>query len=103
MPEHKWTPPEHHKWTPPEHPDVTLHQPMMLSSEVAGELRTLDPVAPVWADIEFVGVGLLHLKCLAAAESEFAVLVQAAWQGRLQQVLVDREAVTRCTLAPRAR
>lgn len=91
-----------HKWAPPEHPDVTLHQPMMLSPDAAGELRTLDPVAPVWADIEFVGVGLLHLKCFAAAESESAVLVQTAWQGRLQQVLVAREMVTRRTLAPRA-
>jgi hypothetical protein len=88
-----------HKWAPPEHPDVTLHQPVM--SEAADELRSLDPAVPVWADIEFVGVGTLHLKCFAAAESDAAVLVQTAWQGRLQQVLVARERVTRRVLAPR--
>ncbi|MEG8035389.1 hypothetical protein QP157_08670 [Sphingomonas sp. LR61] len=92
-----------HKWAPPEHPDVTLHQPVVVDPDTVGELRTLDPVTPVWADIEFVGVGLLHLKCFAAAESEFAVLVQTAWQGRLQQVLVAREMVTRRALTPRAR
>ncbi|QQD76923.1 hypothetical protein I8920_03960 [Curtobacterium sp. YC1] len=84
-----------HKWAPPEHPDVTLHQPMMLTAEAAGTLRTLDPAAPVWADIEFVGAGVLHLKCFAAAESDSAVLVQTAWQGRLQQVLVSRDPRTR--------
>lgn len=92
-----------HKWAPPEHPDVTLHQPVTLDANDVGQLRTLDPVAPVWADIEFMGVGLLHLKCFAAAESDAAVLVQTAWQGRLQQVLVAREMVTRRTLAPRTR
>jgi len=90
-----------HKWAPPEHPDVTLHQPVTL--DTAGELRTLDPVAPVWADIEFVGVGVLHLKCFAAAESNSAVLVQTAWQGRFQQALVSRDRVTRRALDPRTR
>jgi hypothetical protein len=90
-----------HKWAPPEHPDVTLHQPVTLAVGEADEVRTLDPVAPVWADIEFIGVGVLHLKCFAAAESENAVLVQTAWQGRLQQVLVAREIVMRRKLAPR--
>ncbi|PZE71786.1 hypothetical protein DEJ27_03140 [Curtobacterium sp. MCPF17_018] len=92
-----------HKWAPPEHPDVTLHQPSTLDAGVVGRLRMLDPVAPVWADIEFVGVGVLHLKCFAAAESNSAVLVQTAWQGRLQQVLVPRERVSRRALDPRAR
>ncbi|MFA0850162.1 hypothetical protein ABRP24_009640 [Curtobacterium sp. WHRI 8282] len=92
-----------HKWAPPEHPDVTLHQPVTLDAGTAGQLRTLDPVAPVWADIEFVNVGMLHLKCFAAAESDSAVLVQTAWQGRLQQVLVSRDRVTRRALDLRAR
>ncbi|MET3450096.1 hypothetical protein ABIC61_000343 [Curtobacterium sp. 1544] len=91
-----------HKWAPPEHPDVTLHQPVMLDAVTAGDLRTIEPVGPIWADIAFVGVGPLHLKCFAVAESESAVLVQTAWQGRLQQVLVAREKVTRRTLDPRA-
>jgi hypothetical protein len=75
-----------HKWAPPEHPDVTLHQPVTLDPGTDDQLRTLDPVAPVWADIEFVNVGTPHLKCFPAAESDSAVLVQTAWQGRLQQV-----------------
>ncbi|MBO9046721.1 hypothetical protein JG550_000854 [Curtobacterium flaccumfaciens pv. flaccumfaciens] len=87
-----------HKWAPPEHPDVTLHQPVTLDANDAGQLRTLDPVAPVWADIDFVGVGVLHLKCFAAAQSDTAVLVRTAWQGRLQQVLVSRDRVTRRAL-----
>lgn len=91
-----------HKWAPPEHPDVTLHLPIGLQQSDAGRLRTLEPPQPVWADIEFADVGELHLKCFAAAESESAVLVQTAWQGRLQQVLVAREKVTRRTLDPRA-
>lgn len=74
----------------------------MLDADATGDLRTLDPAAPVWADIEFVDVGLLHLKCFAAADSESAVLVQTAWQGRLQLVLVPREKVTRRILVPRA-
>lgn len=65
------------------------------------QLRTLDPVALVWADIEFVNVGTLHLKCFPAAESDSAVLVQTAWQGRLQQVLVSQDKVTRRALDPR--
>ncbi|WP_152427262.1 hypothetical protein [Curtobacterium flaccumfaciens] len=92
-----------HKWAPPEHPDVTLHQPVTLDAGTAGQLRTLDPVAPVRADIEFVNVGMLHLKCFAAAESDSAVLVQTARQGRLQQVLVSRDRVTRRALGPRTR
>ncbi|EYT64809.1 hypothetical protein H489_0108310 [Curtobacterium flaccumfaciens UCD-AKU] len=90
-----------HKWAPPEHPDVTLHQPVMLEAGAAGHLRTLDTVTPVWADIEFVNVGTLHLKCFAAAESDNAVLVQTAWQGRLQQVLVSRDRATRRALDSR--
>ncbi|MBT1668551.1 hypothetical protein KK092_04080 [Curtobacterium flaccumfaciens pv. flaccumfaciens] len=90
-----------HKWAPPEHPDVTLHQPVTLDAEDMGQLRALDPVTPIWADIEFVSVGMLHLKCFAAAESVGAVLVQTAWQGRPQQVLVSRARVMR--LAPDAR
>lgn len=76
---------------------------MGLTSEAAGALRPLDPAASAWADIEFAGVGGLHLKCFAAAESDTAVLVQTAWQGRLQQVLVSRDRVTRRALHPRTR
>lgn len=88
-----------HKWAPPEHPDVTLHQPVTLDARTVGRLRTLDPVTPVWADIEFVGVGVLHLKCFAAAESDSAVLVQTAWQGRLQRAWVPRVSVMRRALS----
>jgi hypothetical protein len=91
-----------HKWAPPEHPDVTLHQPVGLAAETASALRTVDPPRPVWADIEFVHVGVLHLKCFAAGESHTAVLVQTVWQGRLQQVLVARDKVTRRVLDPRS-
>ncbi len=90
-----------HKWAPPEHPDVTLHQPITLDAEDVGQLRTLESATPVWADVEFVNVGILHLKCFAAAESDNAVLVQTAWQGRLQHVLVSRDKVTRRALSPR--
>jgi hypothetical protein len=88
---------------PPEHPDVTLHQPVTLDAGAAGNLRTLEPVTPVWTDIEFVDVGMLHLKCFAAADSDSAVLVQTAWQGRLQQVLVPRDKMTRRALDPGTR
>jgi len=92
-----------HKWAPPEHPDVTLHQPIGLERAHTQRLRPVEPAQPVWADIEFSNVGELHLKCFAAAESESAVLVQTAWQGRLQQVLVSRDKVTQRGLDPRTR
>jgi hypothetical protein len=80
-----------HQWAPPEHPDVTLHQPVDFSPELAGALTPIDPRQPVWADIRFVSIpDVLHLKCFAVASSEVAVLVQTSWQGRLQKVLVDR-------------
>jgi hypothetical protein len=47
---------------------------------------------PVWADIAFNQIpGKLHLKCFAIASSDVAVLLQTAWQGRLQDVLVDHD------------
>lgn len=93
-----------HQWAPPEHPDVTLHQPVSFSAELAGQLTTINPPQPVWADIAFEQIpGKLHLKCFAIASSDVAVLVQTAWQGRLQDVLVDRDYVTRRALDPSAR
>lgn len=50
----------------------------------------------MWADVSFVSIpDVLHLKCFAVASSEVAVLVQTSWQGRLQEVLVDRDYVFR--------
>lgn len=93
-----------HQWSPPEHQDVTLHQPVGFDPELAGTLTTVDPPQPVWADIAFEQIpGRLHLKCFAVATSEVAVLVQTSWQGRLQEVLVDRDYVTRRQLDPSAR
>jgi hypothetical protein len=92
-----------HQWSPPEHQDVTLHQPVSFDREFAGQLVTVDPPQPVWADIRFEQIpGPLHLKCFAIASSEVAVLVQTSWQGRLQEVLVDRDYVFRRTLNPHA-
>ncbi|PZE92616.1 hypothetical protein DEI95_08155 [Curtobacterium sp. MCBD17_008] len=93
-------PPEH-QWYPPEFPDVTLLQPVQFDRELAGELQAIGPRQPVWATIEFEGVGPLHLKCFAAAASETAVLVESSWQGRKQDILVERCRVTRRTLQPR--
>jgi hypothetical protein len=85
-----------HQWAPPEHPDVTLRQPVSFSADLAGPLTTIDPPQPVWADIAFEQIpDTLHLKCFAIASSDVAVLVQTAWQGRLQDVLVDRDYVFR--------
>lgn len=93
-----------HKWSPPEHQDVTLHQPVSFSVELAGELAPIDPAQPVWADIRFEQIpDVLHLKCFAIASSPVAVLVQTSWQGRLQEVLVDRDYVFRRQLNPHAR
>ena len=93
-----------HQWAPPEHPDVTLHQPVSFNAELAGPLTTIDPPQPVWADIAFEQIpSKLHLRCFAIASSDVAVLVQTAWQGRPQDVLVDRDYVTRRELGPRAR
>ncbi|WIB16288.1 hypothetical protein DEJ34_03905 [Curtobacterium sp. MCPF17_050] len=93
-----------HQWAPPEHPDVTLHQPIGFNPELVGELTTIDPPQPVWADIAFEQIpDTLHLKCFAIASSEVAVLVQTAWQGRLQEVLVDRDYVLKRALDPRTR
>ena len=93
-----------HKWAPPEHQDVTLHQPVNFRHELAGPLTTIDPPEPVWADIKFEQIpDKLHLKCFAIASSEAAVLVQTSWQGRLQEVLVDRDYVFRRQLDPNAR
>jgi hypothetical protein len=80
-----------HQWSPPEHQDVTLHQPIGFNPELAGTLTPIDPPQPVWADIRFSSIpDVLHLKCFAIASSDVAVLVQTSWQGRLQEVLVDR-------------
>jgi hypothetical protein len=93
-----------HQWAPPEHPDVTLHQPIAFRAELAGTLATIDPPRPVWAYIAFEQIpDPLHLKCFAVASSDVAVLVQCAWQGRLQEILVDRDQVFRRTLDPNAR
>lgn len=93
-----------HQWAPPEHPDVTLHQPIGFNAELAGSLTVIEPPQPVWADIAFEQIpNPLHLKCFAIASSDVAVLVQTAWQGRLQEVLVDRDYVTRRALEPRGR
>jgi hypothetical protein len=93
-----------HQWSPPEHQDVTLHQPVSFVRELAGELVTIGPPQPVWANIAFESIpDVLHLKCFAIASSEVAVLVQTSWQGRLQEVLVDRDYVFRRQLDPHAR
>jgi hypothetical protein len=93
-----------HQWSPPEHQDVTLHQPVGFDRELAGNLVAMDPPQPVWADIRFTNIpGVLHLKCFAIASSEVVVLVQTSWQGRLQEVLVDRDYVFRRRLDPNAR
>ncbi|PZF12102.1 hypothetical protein DEJ25_09755 [Curtobacterium sp. MCPF17_011] len=85
-----------HQWSPPEHQDVTLHQPVGFDPELAGPLTPIDPPQPVWADIKFEQIPeKLHLKCFAVASSEVAVLVHTSWQGRLQEVLVDRDYVFR--------
>jgi hypothetical protein len=92
-----------HQWAPPEHPDVTLHQPVQFDLERAGTLEPITPDQPVWADIEYVGFPeVLHLKCFAIARSDTAVLVYTSWQGRRQEVLVDRDVVTHRTLSTRA-
>ncbi|PYY38839.1 hypothetical protein [Curtobacterium sp. MCPF17_046] len=93
-----------HQWSPPEHQDVTLHQPVGFDWELAGTLVAINPPQPVWADIRFTNIpNVLHLKCFAIASSEVAVLVQTSWQGRLQEVLVDRDYVFRRRLDPNAR
>ena len=93
-----------HQWSPPEHQDITLHQPVSFDQELAGPLLTIDPPEPVWADIQFEQIpDKLHLKCFAIASCEVAVLVQTSWQGRLQEVLVDRDYVFRRHLDPNAR
>jgi len=93
-----------HQWSPPEHQDITLHQPVSFNPELAGVLAALDPPQPVWADIGFTNIpNVLHLKCFAIASSAVAVLVQTSWQGRLQEVLVDRDYVTRRQLDPNSR
>jgi hypothetical protein len=62
------------------------------------------PARPVWAYIAFEQIpDPLHLKCFAVASSDVAVLVQCAWQGRLQEILVDRDQVFHRTLDPNAR
>lgn len=81
-----------------------MHQPVSVDPELAGPLVSVDPPEPVWADIEFEQIpDKLHLKCFAVASCEVAVLVQTSWQGRLQEVLVDRDYVTRRQLDPNAR
>lgn len=51
-----------HKWAPPERPDVTLHQPIGFSVELAGTVSTIDPPQPVYADIDYETIpGALHL------------------------------------------
>ncbi len=93
-----------HKWAPPEHPDVTLHQPIGFSVALAGRLSTIEPPEPVYADIMYQTIPeTLHLPCFAIASSKVAVLVETSWQGRRQEVLVDRDHVFRRTLRPRAR
>jgi hypothetical protein len=42
-----------HQWVPPEPRDVTVHQPLGFSAELAGPLTIIDPPRPVWADIAF--------------------------------------------------
>lgn len=87
-----------HQWAPPEHPDFTLHQPVGFDTKLAGALTPVDPPQPAWADIAFEEIpDTLHLKCFAIASSDVAMLVRTAWQGRLQEVLVDRDYVTRRT------
>lgn len=93
-----------HQWSPPEHQDVTLHQPVMFRAELAGVLTLFDSPRPVWAYIAFEHIpDPLHLKCFAIGSSEVAVLVQCAWQGRLQEILLDRDQVFHRTLDPNAR
>ncbi|MFJ3035567.1 hypothetical protein ACIPC2_14255 [Curtobacterium pusillum] len=76
---------------------------MSFSRELAGLLASIDPPQPVYADIAFETIPeKLHLPCFAIAASEIAVLVETAWQGRRQEVLVDRDHVFRRTLRPRA-
>ncbi|WIB16661.1 hypothetical protein DEJ34_05910 [Curtobacterium sp. MCPF17_050] len=93
-----------HQWSPPEHQDVTLHQPVGFDPALAGALTPIGAPQPVWADINFTNIpNVLHLKCFAIASSEVAVLVQTSWQGRLQEVLVDRDYVFRRALDPHTR
>lgn len=66
-----------------------------------GSSRTTSP-QPIWAGIAFEQIPEpLHLKCFRVASSDVGVHVQAAWRGRLQQVLVDQDYVTRRALDPR--
>lgn len=93
-----------HKWAPPEHPDVTLHQPISFDAELAGPLLSIDPPQPVYADIAFKTIpDTLHLPCFAIAASDVAVLVETSWQGRRQEVLVDRDHVFHRMIRPRNR
>lgn len=93
-----------HQWAPPEYPDVTLHQSVAFREELAGARTSIDPPRPVWAYIACEQIpNPLHLKCFAIASSDVAVLVQCAWQGRLQEILVDRDQVFQRTLEPRGR
>lgn len=92
-----------HRWAPPEHPDVTLHQPVSFSVELAGLLSSIDPPEPVYADIVYETIPeTLHLPCFAIASSEVAVLVETSWQGRRQEVLVGRDHVFRRTIRTRS-
>lgn len=93
-----------HKWAPPEHPDVTLHRPISVSSELAGALSRIYPPQPVYADVAYETIPkVLRLPCFAMAASDVAVLVETSWQGRRQEVLVDRAHVFCRVIRPRAR
>lgn len=93
-----------HKWAPPEHPDVTLHRPVGLGVELAGTLTEIHPPQPVYAVIAFETIPkALHLPRFALAASDVAVLVETSWQGRRQEILVDRDRVFHRRLKPRPR
>lgn len=92
-----------HKWAAPEHQDVLIYAAESLPLDAIGEPEQLDAPEPVWIDhLAFDQIGVLEkVKAFAFAQSEVAVWVEIAWQGRLQRAWVPRSSVTLRKLAPR--
>ena len=94
-----------HRWAPPEHQDVPIYAAESIPLYQIGSVDPVDPPQPVTVhDLRFDEIGVLaEVKAFAVAQSQSAVFVEIAWQGRLQRAWVPRSTVTKRTLNPRDR
>jgi hypothetical protein len=92
-----------HNWAPPEHQDVPVYAAESLPLDSIGEPTGLEAPAPMWIDrLIFHEIGEFErVKAFAVAQSDVAVYLEIAWQGRLQRAWGPRSNVNRRALAPR--